>query len=77
MADTPKTGIYLIVDFDWPNPFEPEHGKNARKLHAVVQNQHWIREVAAASSGVGAGPGSSWIFWLENYAAFFYRTSKS
>jgi len=62
-------GIYLIVEFDWPNPFQPELGKKARQLHAVVQDQGWIREVVAASGGLGVGPASLWIFWLENYAS--------
>jgi hypothetical protein len=58
-----------MIDFDWPKPFQPELGAKARQLHEIVQGQSWIREVAAASGGIGAGPSSSWIFWLENYAA--------
>jgi hypothetical protein len=69
MATPAKPGIYLCVDFDWPKPFKEEHGKLARKLHDVVQNQSWIREVVAASGGLGSGPSSTWIFWLEDYAA--------
>ncbi len=65
----PTTGIYLFIEFDWPKPFEPEYGRKARKLHDVVQNQSWIKEVVAASGGLGSGPSSSWVFWLENYAA--------
>jgi hypothetical protein len=63
-------GLYLIVEFDWPRPFQPEHGTLARKLHDVVQGQTWIKETVAASGGLGSGPSSLWIFWLENYAAF-------
>lgn len=66
---TPTAGIYLMIDFDWPNPFEAEHGSKARKLHDVVQGKSWIKEAVAASHGVGTGPASSWIFWLENYTA--------
>lgn len=62
-------GLYLIVDFDWPEPLLPEAADKARHLHKVVQGQSWIREVVAASGGVGGGPRSTWIFWLENYAA--------
>jgi hypothetical protein len=62
-------GIYLFIEFDWPNPFQEAHGHKARKLHDVVQNQTWIKEVVAASGGLGSGPSSSWVFWLENYAA--------
>lgn len=62
-------GIYLIVEFAWPRPFSQEHAQNARKLHDVVQNKDWIKEVVAASGGVGDGPPSIWIFWLPNYAA--------
>ena len=69
MANPPQAGIYLIVDFDWPRPFNPDNAKAAAHLHEVVQNQTWIREVAAASGGLGSGPASTWIFWLENYAA--------
>lgn len=62
-------GIYLFIEFDWPKPFETEYGRKARQLHDLVQNQSWIKEVAAASGGLGSGPSSSWVFWLENYAA--------
>lgn len=62
-------GIYLIVEFEWPRPFAQEHGQNARKLHDIVQDKDWIKEVVAASGGLGDGPPSIWIFWLPNYAA--------
>lgn len=62
-------GIYLIVEFDWPRPFAREHAQAAADLHKIVQGQTWIQEVVAASGGVGEGPSSVWIFWLENYAA--------
>ncbi|MBI1281672.1 MAG: hypothetical protein GC179_26335 [Anaerolineaceae bacterium] len=62
-------GIYLMVDFDWPNPFEQAHAKLARHLHDVLQNKSWIKESVAASGGVGGYEDSSWVFWLENYAA--------
>lgn len=65
----PQVGLYLIVEFEWPQPFSEEHAKNARALHDVVQNQDWIREVVAASGGLGDGPPSLWIFWLPDYAA--------
>lgn len=62
-------GIYLIVEFDWPAPFEESHGRKARKLHDIIQGKSWIKESVAGSGGLGAGPSSLWIFWLENYAA--------
>ena len=65
----PTTGIYLIVEFEWPRPFSREHAQKARQLHDVVQDKTWIKEVVAASGGVGDGPPSIWIFWLPNYAA--------
>jgi hypothetical protein len=65
---TNPPGIYLVIEFDWPQPFEPEHGKKARKLHDVVQGKSWIKEFVAGSNGLGSGPSSLWIFWLENYA---------
>ena len=69
MSDIPKAGIYLIVEFNWPDEFTQEQGKMARHLHDVVQDKSWIREVVAASGGIGEGPSSIWVFWLENYAA--------
>ena len=64
-----ETGIFLVVQFNWPRPFQPEYGELARALHQVVQGQDWIQEVLAASGGVGAGPASLWIFKLGDYAA--------
>ena len=69
MSEKNIPGIYLIVEFDWPRPFTPEVGKNAQKLHQSLQNQTWIRETIVASGGLGEGPSSTWVFWLENYAA--------
>lgn len=65
----PQVGIYLIVEFEWPRPFSQEDAKNARALHDIVQEQDWIKEVVAASGGLGDGPPSIWIFWLPDYAA--------
>lgn len=62
-------GIYLFVEFDWPRPFEGGYGRKARSLHDAVQNKSWIKEVVAGSGGLGSGPSSNWVFWLENYAA--------
>ena len=64
-----QVGIYLIVEFEWPRPFSQEHAQNARKLHDLVQDKDWIREVVAGSGGIGEGPGHIWIFWLPDYAA--------
>jgi hypothetical protein len=69
MSGKAKPGIYLVIEFDWPNPFEPGHGQKARHLHEVVQGKTWIRETAAASGGVGGELSSLWVFWLESYAA--------
>ena len=69
MSEQKHPGIYLIVEFDWPSPVNAEVGKKARHLHDVVQNQAWIREMVAGSGGLGGGPSSIWVFWLENYAA--------
>jgi hypothetical protein len=62
-------GIYMMIDFDWPQPFEQAHAKLARRLHEMVQGKTWIRESVAASGGLGGTEDSSWVFWLENYAA--------
>ncbi|HEY5729622.1 MAG TPA: hypothetical protein VIS72_06190 [Anaerolineales bacterium] len=69
MSEQKHPGIYLIVEFDWPRPFDAEVGKKARHLHDIVQGKTWIRESVAASAGIGEGPRSIWVFRLENYAA--------
>lgn len=69
MNDEIKPGIYLMINFDWPKPFETEHARKARKLHDIVQGKSWIKEAVAASGGIGGGQESVWVFWLENYAA--------
>jgi len=66
----PQTaGIYLMIDFDWPQPFEQAHAKLARALHEALQGKTWIKESVAASGGIGGELDSTWFFWLENYAA--------
>lgn len=67
--DTYKPGIYLVVEFNWPEPFEEQHGKLARALHDSVHGQNWIRESVAGSGGIGGKFSSLWVFWLEDYAA--------
>ena len=69
MNDPQAGGIYLIVQFDWPESVDGELASKARVLHDLTQEADWIREVVAGSGGLGAGPSSLWIFWLENYAA--------
>jgi hypothetical protein len=69
MMQEVAVGIYLIIEFEWPRPFSQEHAQKARKLHDVVQGQEWIKEVVAASGGLGDGPPSIWIFWLPDYTA--------
>ena len=63
------TGIYLIVSFNWPEKLTREMADNAAKLHASLADGSWIKETLAASGGIGAGPSSIWVFWLEDYAA--------
>lgn len=67
--ETYKPGIYLIVEFEWPQPFDEKHGKLARALHDVLQGKDWIKESVAGSGGIGGKRSSLWIFWLQNYAA--------
>lgn len=69
MAVPEKQGIYLFVSFDWPRPVKDEHQAAALKLHAVVQESRWVREVLAASGGLGQGSASVWVFRVPNYAA--------
>lgn len=66
---TNPPGIYLIIEFDWPETIGLDDGKRARHLHDVTQGKSWIKEAVAGSNGIGTGPSSLWIFWLENYAA--------
>ncbi len=63
-----KTGIYLIVEFNWPGEVTREQANLARALHQIVQERGWIKEIVAASGGLGSGPSSIWIFWLKDYA---------
>jgi len=70
MADIPRTGIYLFVQFNWPENMNEEVAQKAADLHKILQGETtWIRETLAASGGVGSGPSSWWVFWLENYGA--------
>jgi len=62
-------GIYLIIEFDWPAAIEPDLTQKARRLHDSVRGQGWIREVVVASGGIGGGPSSMWVLWLQNYAS--------
>lgn len=64
-----NAGIYLIVQFSFPRPFQPEYGTKAKSLHEALEGQDWIEEVFAASGGVGAGPASIWVFKLDSYAS--------
>ncbi len=69
MNDDRRPGIYLIVALDWPQLFKPECGQLAKELHNSVEGQSWIREILAASGGLGGGQSAIWVFWLENYSA--------
>ena len=62
-------GIYLVIQFNWPDTFKPEYGEAAKALHQQVVDSSWIEEVLAASGGIGAGPSSLWIFRIEDYGS--------
>ncbi len=68
MARNTLPGIYLIIEFDWPQPFEDEFGQLAADLHRSIQEHDWIEEVFTASGGVGGDLSSMWVFWLQDYA---------
>jgi hypothetical protein len=68
MTET-NAGIYLIVQFNWPDKPSNDMAKKARALHDAVQGAGWVREAVAGYGGLGSGPSSIWVFWLENYAA--------
>jgi hypothetical protein len=61
--------IYLIVEFSFPRPFQPDYGAKAKALNQALKGLDWVQEVFAASGGVGGGPSSVWVFKLANYAA--------
>jgi len=69
MSEKQSPGIYLIIEFDWPNPITREQGQNASNLHEILKGHTWIKESVAASGGIGGGAACIWIFWLKNYAA--------
>lgn len=62
-------GIYLVIQFNWPDNLKPEHGEAAKSLHKQVVDSSWIEEILAASGGIGAGPSSLWIFRIEDYGS--------
>ncbi|MHA1865122.1 MAG: hypothetical protein ACTSVB_11835 [Candidatus Heimdallarchaeaceae archaeon] len=62
-----KPGIYYIVMFDWPEEVSSELSKKVREFHELVEKAPWIREIVAASGGIGIGATSIWIFWLQDY----------
>ena len=64
-----KQNIYLIVQFNFPKPFQPEVGAKAKALHQALDGQDWIEELFAANGGVGGGPSSVWVFRLDDYAS--------
>jgi hypothetical protein len=68
MSAIQSPGLYLIVEFNWPQNFTPEDAEKARVLHERLQGQDWISEVLAASGGIGQGGSSIWIFGLQDYA---------
>src|SRR2546422_3126377 len=69
MNRSPAPGIILFVEFAWPRPFVPDHGTLASQLHAAVAKHAWLREIVAASGGVGGRPSSPRGFLLPGYAA--------
>lgn len=69
MNEHPDPGLYLIVEFEWPADVSRELGQQARALHDLVEGADWIREVVAASGGVGGDLSSIWVFRLADYAA--------
>jgi hypothetical protein len=64
-----ESGIYLVVQFSFPKPFQAEYGEKASALYQVLKGQDWIEEVFAASGGIGGGPSSIWVFKLNDYSA--------
>jgi hypothetical protein len=68
MAEKHPPGLYLIVEFNWPDSFTPEDADKARILHESLKGQAWIKEMLAASGGIGFGGSSIWIFQLQTYA---------
>lgn len=63
-----KSGIYLIVEFDWPKEENTEMYKAAGNLHRAVQQADWIEEIFAGFGGIGAGKASIWVFKMKQYS---------
>ncbi len=62
-------GIYLIVEFDWPEEIGKALAQTAKQLHTLTDDGDWMREAVAASGGIGGEFSSLWVFWLKDYAA--------
>ena len=60
--------LFLVVQFDWPSPPDPEAGEAAKKLHRAVESADWIEEHVAGFGGLGGTLASIWIFGLNHYA---------
>lgn len=60
--------IYLIIEFAWPQPFEPAHGRAAFDLHQAITQADWVEESVAASGGIGGDLPSLWVFKLASYS---------
>ncbi|HSH03654.1 MAG TPA: hypothetical protein VLL52_14130 [Anaerolineae bacterium] len=65
-----EASLYLIVEFNFPRPFQPDYGEKAKALHEAVEACDWVEEVVAGSGGIGGEEaGAIWIFKVADYGA--------
>lgn len=41
-----EQSLYLIVQFDFPKPYQPEYGTEAKTPHQALDEQDWNEESA-------------------------------
>ncbi|MHA2089777.1 MAG: hypothetical protein ACW98K_02860 [Candidatus Kariarchaeaceae archaeon] len=69
MSTADTSGLYLIVEFDWPNEITSELFKASAHLHEVVTKSDWIDEKVAGYGGLRLDFQCIWIFRVKDYAA--------
>jgi len=73
-----ESELYLIIEFDWPEPITKELASTVRNFHDIIKSEDWIQATVAASGGIGGDYSSLWVFEIQNYATldkFFHGTN--
>jgi len=68
MTSSSSPGIFLIVEFDWPNPTPPAMYQAAASIHRSLKQSIWMQEVLGGFGGIGSNYQSIWIFKFANFA---------